>query len=162
MISRPTHKSEPDVLLTRLLGRPDNMHTHPATHSASPKVGLAGSRVRIFGSVLKAESVPKHILESIFRGAWQCVAQHFENAVQSSAKLGRLIISFMSRHFMISRLAYKSEPDFLLTRLLGRQYAHTPIHTHKHTFIHIRTHIHNHTLTHRHFHTDTYTLTQRV
>jgi hypothetical protein len=157
MISRPTHKSEPDVLLTRLLGRPDNMHTHPATHSASPKVGLAGSRVRIFGSVLKAESVPKHILESIFRGAWQCVAQHFENAVQSSAKLGRLIISFMSRHFMISRLAYKSEPDFLLTRLLGRQYAHT--HPSTHTNTHSYTFAHTYTITHSHTDTSTQTHT---
>ncbi len=66
-------------------------------------VGLAGSRVRISGSVLKSESAPKQILETVSWEVWHRIAQHFENAVQCSAKRsGRLMPRIVSGHFLIS------------------------------------------------------------
>ncbi len=35
----------------------------------------------------KSENGPQLALESVSRGAWHCVAQHFQNAAQRSAKL---------------------------------------------------------------------------
>ncbi len=35
----------------------------------------------------KSENGPQLALESVSRGVWHCVAQHFENAAQRSAKL---------------------------------------------------------------------------
>ncbi len=41
----------------------------------------------------KSENGPQLALESVSRGVWHCVAQHFENAAQRSAKLpGRPIL----------------------------------------------------------------------
>ncbi len=66
-------------------------------------VGLAGSRVRISGSVLKSESAPKQILELVSREVWHRIAQHVGNAAQCSAKLpGGLIPKTVSGHFLIS------------------------------------------------------------
>ena len=99
------------------------VHNPPSVspkHRAALRVGLARSRVRILGSVLKSESAPKQALESVSRGSWHCVAKHFENAPQRNAQLpGRPMIRPVSEHFMISRPSPKPEPDFLLTRLLG-------------------------------------------
>jgi hypothetical protein len=72
---------------------------------AALRVGLAVSRVRILGSVLKSDSAPKQALASVSRGAWHCIAQPFENAVNRSAKPpGRPILKPVPDHFLISGL----------------------------------------------------------
>ncbi len=57
----------------------------------------------------KSENGPQLALESVSRGVWHCVAQHFENAAQRSAKLpGRPILRPVSEHFLISGPTPKS------------------------------------------------------
>ncbi len=69
---------------------------------AALRAGFALSRSRILGSVLKSGSAPKQALESVSRGAWHCVAQHFQNAAKRNAKLpGRPILRPVGGHFSI-------------------------------------------------------------
>ena len=82
------------------------------------RVGFAVSRVRIVGSILKAERAPKQALASVAWGAWHCFAQHFENAAQRNAKPpGRRILQPVLVHFLISSPIPKSQPDLQQTRL---------------------------------------------
>ncbi len=75
---------------------------------ASLRVRLARSQDRILGLVLKSEIGPIGIGISLPGVAWHCVAQHFENAAQRSAKLpGRPILRPVSEQFLISGLTPK-------------------------------------------------------
>ena len=50
----------------------------------------------------KSETSPQLASESVSRGVWHCVAQHFENVAQRTAKLpGRPILRPVGDHFPI-------------------------------------------------------------